>query len=25
LVDELDYGDEEEITREGANRDRWQG
>ena len=25
LVDEFDYGDEEEVTREGANRDRWQG
>ena len=25
LVDEFDYGDEEEVTREAANRDRWQG
>ncbi|MCG7275648.1 GTPase ObgE [Corynebacterium singulare] len=25
LVDEFDYGTDEEITRESANRDRWQG
>ena len=25
LIDEYDYGNDEEVTREGANRDRWQG
>lgn len=25
LVDEYDYGQDEHVTREGANRDRWQG
>ena len=25
LIDEYDYGTDEEVTREGANRDRWQG
>ena len=25
LVDEFDYGTDEEVTRESANRDRWQG
>ncbi|MGV0326799.1 GTPase ObgE [Corynebacterium confusum] len=25
LIDEYDYGQDEEVTREGANRDRWQG
>ncbi|QPK78651.1 GTPase ObgE [Corynebacterium lizhenjunii] len=25
LVDEYDFGDEAELTREQANRDRWQG
>lgn len=25
LIDEFDYGEEVEVTREGANRDRWQG
>ncbi len=25
LIDEYDFGDEPEITRESANRDRWQG
>lgn len=25
LTDEYDYGDNEKVTRESANRDRWQG
>jgi GTP-binding protein len=25
LIDEYDYGDNPEVTRESANRDRWQG
>lgn len=25
LIDEYDFGDEQEVTRESANRDRWQG
>ena len=25
LIDEYDYGTDEQVTREGANRDRWQG
>lgn len=25
LIDEYDFGDDPEITREGANRERWQG
>ncbi|MDY3126646.1 MAG: GTPase ObgE [Corynebacterium sp.] len=25
LIDEYDYGQDEQVTRESANRDRWQG
>ena len=25
LIDEYDFGDDEKVTREQANRDRWQG
>ena len=25
LIDEYDFGTDEEVTREGANKDRWQG
>ncbi|AHI23352.1 GTPase ObgE [Corynebacterium vitaeruminis] len=25
LIDEFDFGDDQEITRESANKDRWQG
>lgn len=25
LIDEFDFGQDEEITRESANKDRWQG